>query len=112
MLPIAAGFAAAQLVRWAGASLEFQLVVIAASSLLALYLWRKLYRKTSPAIAEEQSLDIGRTVQILEWPEDGADARVQYRGAAWVARLSAKSSNRLPGVYRIVDIQGPALIVE
>lgn len=112
LLPIAVGFTVAQLVRWTGFNLELQLVAIAVSSLFGLYLWRKLYRKTSPEIAEEQSLDIGQTIQILEWPEDGANARVQYRGAAWLARLSEKSSKRLPGVYRIVGVQGPALIVE
>ncbi|TBO28765.1 NfeD family protein [Aquabacterium lacunae] len=81
--------------------------VIGTGSALAVHLRRK--RQASghnPA-----DLDLGQTVQVPHWGPDGV-ARVQYRGAAWSARLQAPLDTPTPGPHRIVAIEGTQLLLE
>jgi len=56
-----------------------------------------------------QSLDIGQSVRVISWREDGV-ARVHYRGTEWDAELESSNTPR-DGVLYIKAIQGSKLIL-
>ena len=53
------------------------------------------------------NLDVGELVTVEAWRDDGS-ARVQYRGAAWTARL-ASAGTQATGSHRIVGVHGNEL---
>ena len=55
------------------------------------------------------SLDLGQSVRVLEWKDDGS-ARVNYRGTQWDAELSAPGVARAETMY-IVGTRGSTLLV-
>jgi len=57
----------------------------------------------------DANIDIGQTLQVLAWNDDGT-ARVPYRGAAWAVQY-AGSGTPQPGLHVIVGMQGSQLQV-
>jgi membrane protein implicated in regulation of membrane protease activity len=73
----------------------------------ALRAWK--VANTRPGPPEDRNLDIGRTVQVESWREDGT-LRVQYRGSQWDAELESADTPRDVPLY-IKDRLGSVLIL-
>jgi membrane protein implicated in regulation of membrane protease activity len=90
LLMLALGCAAAALSAHLGGSFTVQLVmasVVGGGATVAWHLKRLKDPKTASADRNRDvNLDIGESVQVTQWNTDGS-TRVQYRGAAWTARL-------------------------
>lgn len=61
------------------------------------------------ADADSQNLDVGQTVRVLNWREDGT-ARVFFRGAEWDAELDAADAPR-EGTLYIKAMRGSVLVL-
>ncbi|MEP7083111.1 MAG: NfeD family protein [Betaproteobacteria bacterium] len=97
------GFAA-----WAGLESWIQFAVASAASLAgvsAAHRWRQS-RVQPPPMA---GLDIGQTVKVIEWRENGT-ARVQYRGSYWDAELATPQTPRQESMV-ILDMRGSVLVI-
>jgi membrane protein implicated in regulation of membrane protease activity len=56
------------------------------------------------------NLDIGETLHIEAWNEDGTGT-AKYRGATWTVSLRTGAASS-PGLHRIVEVVGSRLVVE
>lgn len=117
LLMLAIGLVAGAVAAHLNAPLNTQLLlaaVVGAGS-VALWHWRRQNRAAAQTQAQSEAqnpdlhLDVGERVQVLVWQADGT-ARVQYRGATWQVRAEAGTLTQ-PGTFRIVGVQGNALIV-
>ena len=77
---------------------------------LAVVLWRQTRLRRDQAEPSELHLDIGETLHVDAWDEQGT-AQVKHRGAAWTA-ISAADQAPSPGLHRIQAIQGNRLVLE
>jgi membrane protein implicated in regulation of membrane protease activity len=114
LLMLAIGLAAGALAAHAGFALTGQLLAAAFVGGGAVVLWQR-WRKRQKVlrVAEENpdvNLDIGETVAVQHWEPDGS-ARVRYRGADWTVQPYTPLVTPVPGVYRIVSVQGNRLLV-
>ncbi len=109
LLMLALGAAAAALaahlqvgstVQWVAASL------VGGGATVAWHLLRPRDR-TDTAHNPDVNIDIGQTVQVPAWGEDGT-ARVAYRGSQWKARHTGEGTAQ-PGPHRILAVQGSEL---
>jgi membrane protein implicated in regulation of membrane protease activity len=117
LLMLALGLAAGGLLALGGALLEWQLVAAAAVGIAAVLLLRRSRfggrgRRGRANDDPNQLLDIGQTVEVPAWQEQGNMhvARVPYRGALWDIELEAGRSP-LAGPCIIREIRGSRLIV-
>ena len=114
LLMLALGLAAAALSAHLGAALALQFVVAAAvggGSVLGWHLRRRNPNGTPQAGANRDVLlDIGETVQVNHWNDDGS-ATVHYRGADW-AVLHRGDAVPAGGAHRVVEIVGSRLLLE
>ncbi len=113
LLMLALGCAAGALAAHAGAGATTQVVVAALLGSGATVAWH-LKRSAAPRAEEadrnpDVNLDIGQTVKVAAWDDDGT-ARVHYRGAAWNVRLAA-AAPRHSGVHVIVAVRGSELLL-
>lgn len=92
----------------AGFGVPLQFALAAFAGIVGTALLRKL-RPARPAVADEQSLDIGQPVQVLTWHADGT-ARVHYRGAEWDAATESPDTPR-DGTLYIKALRGAVLIL-
>jgi membrane protein implicated in regulation of membrane protease activity len=113
LLMLAIGAAAGALAAHAGLGVSPQLVTFAlvgGGAVVAWHLKRSRLPGTEPAERNRDvNLDIGQAVQVPAWNADGT-ARVTYRGAAWLVRITAGAA-ALPGPHVIVAVQGSELQV-
>lgn len=113
LLVIAGAMAVAGIVAWFGASLSTQLLVAAALSVIGVLLLRHVRPLAPRAAAPEHSrdlhLDIGQTVEVGQW-EDNGHARVNYRGSQWQAELLSGYPRR-SGRHRIHGLHGSRLVL-
>ena len=113
LLMIALGAAAGALAAHAGAAFTGQLVaaaVVAGGATASWHLKRARHPRAAPAASNpDVNLDIGQTVQVQAWGEDGT-ASVTYRGATWQVR-HAGAAAPAPGTHRIVAVHGNRLEV-
>ena len=111
LLMVALGCVAAALTAHAGLADTSQIVaaaLVGGGATFAWYLKRAREPRAAPAESNaDVNLDIGQTVHVTAWADDGT-ARVQYRGAAWSVRL-AQAGARNPGEYQIVAVHGNEL---
>ncbi len=91
-----------------GLNLPLQITLSAVASIIGTVMLRRM-RGTATGKMTSQSLDIGQSVQVISWREDGV-ARVHYRGTEWDAELESPSLPR-DGVLYIKAIQGSKLIL-
>jgi membrane protein implicated in regulation of membrane protease activity len=113
LLMLALGAAAGALASHAGFDVSTQIVAAALVGALATLTWH-VRRARHPRSAPAQSnpdvlLDIGQTLSVEQWAEDGT-ARASYRGAAWSVRF-AGDGTPAPGRFRIIAVDGSQLSV-
>lgn len=91
-----------------GLAFWFQLLLAAVAGIAGIFLLRH-WRGRPSSNPMSQSLDIGQSVEVLTWRDDGT-VRVFYRGAEWDAELEATSSGH-DGIFYIKDIRGSILVL-
>lgn len=107
LLVIAIAAACGGIAAFAGAGTTIQFVVAAVLGFVftvALRQW-----KARIMHVPEQSLDVGQSVRVEKWNDDGS-ARVSYRGTLWDAALENASTPRDATLY-ITSTQGSTLIL-
>lgn len=114
LLMLSLGLAAAALAAHAGASATLQVVVAAVVGGGFVVVFRA-YKRGAPSgppasANHDVNLDIGETVQVDVWRQDGTSA-VKYRGASWNVSLLAGATPS-PGPHTIVEVIGSRLIVK
>ena len=114
LLMIGLGAAAGALAAHAGATSTMQVAaaaVVAGGATAAWHFKRFRRPRSAPAAANaDVNLDIGQTVQVTSWREDGT-AQVHYRGAAWQVRHAGAGAPAV-GTHRIVAVHGNRLDLE
>jgi len=114
LLMLAIGLAAGALAAHAGAGVPAQLVAAAAVGGAAVALWhsRRRRRPAGPAATANPAvnMDVGETVQVQAWNEDGT-ASVKYRGANWTV-VALEGSVHGTGAHRVREVIGNRLVVE
>jgi len=68
------------------------------------------YANTDAARNPDIHLDLGETVQVIEWDAEGL-ALVKHRGAQWTALL-LPGQPQTTGPHRIVEMVGSRLVIE
>lgn len=93
---------------YAGAGLSGQVGAAAMAALLGCGLvWR--HHRAAGLDNDAGSLDAGQPVEVGAWRGDGT-ALVRYRGAQWCA-VAQPGAERRPGIWVIVRIEGPRLLI-
>jgi membrane protein implicated in regulation of membrane protease activity len=114
LLMLAIGLAAGALAAHVGAGTALQFVVAAAVGGAAVTAWhlRRGRRPGEPATNAnpDVNMDIGETVQVHGWNEDGT-ATVKYRGANWTV-VALEGSVHGTGAHRVREVVGSRLVVE
>ena len=108
LLAVGAAFVIGGLVAWLGFEAWIQFAVASIGSVagvVAAHRWRKTLAQT-PQMA---GLDIGQTVKVIEWRDNGA-ARVQYRGSYWDAELATPQTARHESMV-IQEMRGSVLVL-
>jgi membrane protein implicated in regulation of membrane protease activity len=108
LLAVGIAFVVGGLAAWLGASLPVQLIiggVLSIAGTMAAHRWRLRQAPLPPPA----SLDLGQSVRILEWKDDGS-ARVNYRGTQWDAELASPGVARAETMY-IVGTRGSTLLL-
>ncbi len=113
LLMLALGAASGALAAHTGLGLAAQLVTAAGVGGSAVVIWhlRRTGRPAAASVATNPDLqiDVGATVRVAHWGEDGR-ARVHYRGAAWDARNAGPGIPH-PGEHVIDAVQGSCLVL-
>ena len=113
LLVIAVALALAGLSAWLGATFSIQLLVAAVASALGAGLVRYLRpiapSQQAPERNPDLNLDIGQTVTVEGW-EDNGQTRINYRGTIWQAELLSGYPRR-NGTHRIHAIAGSRLVL-
>lgn len=109
MLVLAIALGAGGLAALLGFIPELQYVIAAAVGLAGTLVLRRFRMAVQNRPAQDQSLDIGQPVKILQWREDGT-ARVHYRGAEWDAELASPDAPQEGQLY-IREVRGNTLIL-
>jgi len=105
MLMLSLAFGAGGAAAFAGLNMPLQMLLGALVGVVGIFVLRRVKTSTQ----DVQSLDIGQTVNVVAWHEDGT-ARVRYRGADWDAKLESSDLPRTGTLY-IKEIQGSKLIL-
>ena len=94
-----------------GGAMQIAAAAIVGSGATALWHWKRMQHPRSAPARENRdvNLDIGETVQVIEWAADRT-ARVAYRGTAWTARLKPGCTPS-PGLHRVIAVEGNWLVV-
>jgi membrane protein implicated in regulation of membrane protease activity len=114
LLMLSLGLSGAAIAAHLGASVAVQLVVAALLGGGFVVAWRSYKKHQPPALSaganRDVNLDIGETLHIDAWNEDGTSS-AKYRGATWSVALRPGSVSA-SGLHRIVEIIGSRLVVE
>jgi len=114
LLMLALGSVAAAVAAHAGAagSVQFTAAALVGGGATALWHFKRARApRSAPAASNaDVNMDIGQTVHVAQWQDDG-QARVPYRGAAWAVRHAGAGAPQ-PGTHRIVAVHGNVLDVE
>jgi len=116
LLMIAVGLVAAGIGALLGVGESAQYIIAAVVGAAATYALRRskfgMHKKNDAARDPNVNLDIGQTLVINEWKNDGVHhhARVMYRGAMWDVDL-APDAVAQTGTFTIHEIRGSRLIV-
>jgi membrane protein implicated in regulation of membrane protease activity len=114
LLMISLGMAAGALASYMGFGTSAQTIIAALVGGGATLAWH-FYKVKQPGAAKAQAnrdvnQDIGATVQVNAWNQDGS-ASVKYRGAQW-AVVAAPGVALAAGSYRVKEVSGSKLVVE
>jgi membrane protein implicated in regulation of membrane protease activity len=113
LLMLALGSAAGAIAAHLGLDSTAQIAVGAIVGMGSTALWhlkRARHPRSAPAESNRDvNLDIGQTVVVRAWSEDGS-TRVSYRGAEWSAAFEGEGSP-VPGPHAIVAVRGNQLVL-
>lgn len=114
LLMLSTGLIAAALGAHAGLGMPAQCVTAAVVGSASVLIWHRI-KQSQPGKAPAQAnpdvnMDIGETVQVQSWRDDGT-CSVKYRGAQWEAAL-LKGENPSPGTFTIAEVIGSRLILK
>lgn len=114
LLMLALGAGAGALAAHLGLSPIGQMVcasILGGAAVVAWHLRRDRAPRAAPASSNpDVNLDIGQSVQVEQWFDDGS-AQVQYRGAAWQARFIGTAPPQ-SGRHVIRAIEGSCLLLD
>lgn len=114
LLMIALGLIAGGLAAALGMGREVQLICAAIVGAISTYGLRRSkwgpFARRHAARDPNVNLDIGQTLKVDAWNEDGKTARAIYRGALWDVELEHGADNT-PGIFTIREVRGNRLIV-
>ena len=114
LLMLALGAAAGALAAHAGLALTVQIACAAVLGGAAVVLCHLRRQRLPPALPAQTNpdvnLDIGSTVQVVQWQADGR-TRVAYRGSTWDARHAGGGVPQ-PGAHVIRGVDGNCLLLE
>lgn len=108
LLAVGFAFIAGGVVAWFGGAVPMQLVVggvLSVVGVIVAHQWRMRRALPPPQV----SLDLGQTVRVQTWREDGS-ARVEYRGTQWDAELADAKEARAE-TMTIVGTRGSTLLI-
>jgi len=114
LLMVALGLVGGAIAAHLGFGSSVQIIVAASigvGATLASH-WRRSSGPPAPPVRENRdvNLDIGAHVTVPAWRTDRT-ARVQYRGAAWTARL-VPNAMALPGEFTVAAVEGNWLVLK
>ncbi len=109
LLVIAVGGATGGAAAWLGAGVTTQFIVASVVGLVGVALLNRWKSVQPSRETTEQSLDVGASVHVESWNEDGS-ARVLYRGTQWNARLVSAATPRTNPMY-IHATEGSTLLI-
>ncbi|MGD9786386.1 MAG: NfeD family protein [Sulfuricellaceae bacterium] len=109
MLVMSLALGAAGVVALVGIEAEWQYVTAAVVGVVGTVLLRRSKVTARSREIQEQSLDVGQSVKVLHWRDDGT-ARVHYRGADWDAKPESADLAR-EGAFYIREVRGNTLII-
>ena len=109
LLVVAVGVATGGAAAWLGASLTTQFIIASVIGLVGVAVLNRWKSVQPSPTAPEQSLDVGASVHVESWNEDGT-ARVLYRGTQWNARLVTATTLRTNPMY-IHATEGSTLVL-
>lgn len=93
LLAIGAAFGIGGLAAWLGVDTWVQFAIASVASVIGIFIAHRFRRRVSePPVMP--GLDIGQTVKVIEWRDDGT-ARVHYRGTQWDAEPATPHTARL-----------------
>jgi membrane protein implicated in regulation of membrane protease activity len=109
-LLVAIGFAVGAIAAHLGISPPLQIGCAAVACVAFVGSWYLRSRKRPKARLADAQIDVGEQVNVVAWNSDRA-TEVRYRGATWQVK-PAPGKPVLPGLHRIVDVQGNFLVLE
>jgi len=109
-LLIAIGFGVGAVAAHLGATEPVQIGCAAVACIAFVGAWYLRASRRPKAPASNAQFDVGAEVTVPAWKADRS-AEVRYRGATWQVR-PLPDAPTVPGLHRIVDVQGNYLIVE
>lgn len=93
-----------------GWDMSVQITCSVITGMIGVMIVRKM-KGASTAKSEDQNLDVGQTVRLITWNNDGT-ARVHFRGAEWDAELEDfKLGMVQPAVLYIKSVHGSRLVL-
>lgn len=114
LLMIAIGMAVGAIAALSGMTDEVQLTAAAIVGVIATYGLRRSklgrFSRRDAARDPNVNLDIGQTLVVDAWNDDGRTARAMYRGALWDIELEHGGQTK-PGLFVIREVRGSRLIV-
>jgi membrane protein implicated in regulation of membrane protease activity len=115
LLMFACGLIAAAIAAHLGTSTFLQIAICAVVGGSATLAWHFFKSKKEAALAapaqanRDVNMDVGETVQISDWRDDGTTS-VRYRGAPWEVAVE-EGTPREAGAYKIEKVVGSRLVV-
>ena len=113
LLMVALGLIGGAIAAHFGLGLANQIVAasLVGGGATGLWHWRRLQHPPAvpTAMNRDVNLDVGERVVVDAWDAEG-NARVQYRGSGWTARL-APGARPTAGAHRIVAVEGNWLVL-
>ncbi|ODV06889.1 MAG: hypothetical protein ABT20_12635 [Rubrivivax sp. SCN 70-15] len=94
-----------------GSAAQWSAAAVLGFGATALWHWRRARQpRSAPAASNRDvNLDIGQTVKVEAWADDGT-ARVRYRGSSWSVKFAGPGTPT-PGEHMIVAVEGSTLQV-
>jgi membrane protein implicated in regulation of membrane protease activity len=108
LLAVGAACVFGGLAAWLGFEGWVQFAVASLASIAGVTAAQR-WRKSHAQMPQMPGLDIGQTVKVIEWQEDGT-ARVHYRGSYWDAELATPHTPRLESMV-IKEMRGSVLVL-
>ena len=97
MLVLSVAVALGGVAALAGLEFTMQMALVGVAAVVGTFILRRI-KGGRPAGAESNNLEIGQSVKVIRWNDDGT-ARVHYRGADWDAAPESADTPRDTTLY-------------